>query len=73
MFTHENEPVTCPNGHPHGPNLTVVSFARCTCPAAAVAGGHLTWRCRTCDTVQYADGHTDNGQLVGGANPPVSR
>ena len=67
MFSHDNEPATCRNGHPLGPNQTVVSFARCAC--AQVGGGHLTWTCRTCGDRQYADGHTDDGQLARPSNP----
>ena len=71
MFSHDNEPVTCRNGHPLGPYQCLVSFARCHCDRAGPGGGHLSWRCRTCDDIQYSDGHTDDAQLVIPANPEL--
>ena len=43
-------PSECTNGHPFGPQRSLVGHAACSC---GNRGGHMTWACRTCDDVIY--------------------
>ncbi len=43
-------PTRCPNGHQLGPNQVLVGHVACL---GHGGGGHMSWKCRTCDAVVY--------------------
>lgn len=56
VWTHDNRPRVCRNGHRLGPYEVLVGFRHCQC-GKQIGGGHLTWKCVTCNDVQWSDGH----------------
>lgn len=64
IYTAADPPRSCRNGHPFGPNRMIVNFWHCECSKVRPGHiGHIGWRCRTCQYLILADGHTDDSEL----------
>jgi hypothetical protein len=58
MPTIERPPLTCPNGHPLGPNRVLVGWLPCSCQGGL---GHRTYQCRACAGWVYRPEHVPGG------------